>query len=261
MPRSRRSPARCALARPANAPHPVLQQALCFALNYLPDAEPAEGRRLSTAGSAKCSGATSRRIGAMNRALRDLPAGRRLRIGYVSADFRNHVVSFFMEPVLAKHDHARFEIFCYYTHHQKDRVTDGLRPLADHWIDCEELSDAELAARIRADRIDILVDLGGHTADNRLLVFAEKPAPVQATYLGYPNTTGMETIDYHITDAFADPPGRPPLEPIRRAAASLLPAPRCACVAFARRLPGITFGCFNHFAKVSSEFLEPWRRC
>jgi predicted O-linked N-acetylglucosamine transferase (SPINDLY family)/predicted SAM-dependent methyltransferase len=189
---------------------------------------------------------------------------RRLRIGYVSADFRNHVVSFFMEPILAHHDHARFEIVCYHTHHQKDRTTEQLRRFADRWVDCEAMSDAELAARIRADRIDILVDLGGHTADNRMLVFAEKPAPVQATYLGYPNTTGLQTIDYRITDAYADPPGEsdrlsterlvrlphsyfcfrpgddaPPVEPPPAAAAA-----------------GVTFGCFNHFAKISGEFLD-----
>jgi predicted O-linked N-acetylglucosamine transferase (SPINDLY family)/predicted SAM-dependent methyltransferase len=189
---------------------------------------------------------------------------RRLRIGYVSPDFRNHVVSFFMEPVLAHHDHARFEIFCYDTQRQKDRVTQMLRPLADHWIDSEDLPDAQLAERIRADRIDILVDLSGHTADNRLLVFAEKPAPIQVTYLGYPNTTGLTTVDYRITDAIADPPGEsdrlnterlvrlpgshfcfrpgpdaPPVEPLPAASAS-----------------GVTFGCFNHFAKISGAFLD-----
>src|SRR5579859_764184 len=120
---------------------------------------------------------------------------RRLRIGYVSPDLRNHVVSKFMRPILASHDHERFEIYCYHTYVQKDRITEALRPLADHWIDCEDLSDAQLAERVRADRIDILVDLAGHTAENRMLTFTYKPAPVQATYLGYPNTTGLTTID------------------------------------------------------------------
>ena len=189
---------------------------------------------------------------------------RRLRVGYVSPDFRNHVVSFFLEPVLAHHDHQRFEIFCYHVHAQKDQVTESMRPLADHWRDCEDLSDAQLAERIRSDRIDILVDLAGHTGDNRLLVFAEKPAPVQATYLGYPNTTGLTAIDYRITDPVADPPGRserlnserlirlpdshfcfrpgadaPPVEPSPAETAGF-----------------VTFGCFNHFAKISRPFLD-----
>lgn len=189
---------------------------------------------------------------------------RRLRIGYVSPDFRKHVVSFFMEPVLEHHDHARFEIFCYDTQRQKDRVTQALRPLPDHWIDCEDLSDARLAERIRADRIDILVDLAGHTVDNRLLVFAEKPAAVQATYLGYPNTTGLAAVDYRVTDAVADPPGdsdRLNTERLMRLPGSHfcfrpgsdaprvepLPAAIAGCV---------TFGCFNHFAKISEPFLD-----
>jgi predicted O-linked N-acetylglucosamine transferase (SPINDLY family)/predicted SAM-dependent methyltransferase len=189
---------------------------------------------------------------------------RRLRIGYVSPDFRNHVVSFFMEPVLASHDHARFEIFCYDTQPQKDRVTESLRPLADRWIDSEDLTDAGLAERIRADNVDILVDLSGHTADNRLLAFAEKPAPVQVTYLGYPNTTGLATVDYRVTDAIADPPGesdRLNTERLIRLPGShfcfrpgsdapeieLLPAASAGSV---------TFGCFNHFSKVSAPFLD-----
>lgn len=194
----------------------------------------------------------------------DLTWPRRLRIGYVSPDFRNHVVSFFMEPVLARHDHTRFEIFCYHTHRQKDRVTEGLRPLADHWVDCEDLTDPQIAERIREDRIDILVDLSGHTADNRLLVFAEKPAPVQATYLGYPNTTGLATMDYRITDAVADPPGesdRLNTEHLMRLPGShfcFRPGTDAPAV---EALPAasagfVTFGCFNHFAKISAPFLD-----
>ena len=189
---------------------------------------------------------------------------RRLRVGYLSADFRSHVVSFFMEPILARHDHERFEIFCYHPHPAKDSFTQALRLLADHFIDCEDLSHEELADRIRADRIDILIELGGHTAHNRLLALTRKPAPVQATYLGYPNTTGLTTIDYHISDATADPPGsgdalntervirlpnsyfcyRPPAN-----AAEVDPPPAQASGA-------ITFGCFNHFSKVSPAYLD-----
>lgn len=132
----------------------------------------------------------------------------RLRIGYVSGDFHHHAVSTFIEPVLAKHDRTQFEVYCYHSHYKVDAMTHHLMRLADHWRDCHVLSDDEMAARIQADGIDILVDLSGHTAYNRLLVFARKPAPLQLTWIGYPGTTGLSAMDYRITDAWMDPPGK-----------------------------------------------------
>src|SRR5262249_43590544 len=129
------------------------------------------------------------------------------RVGYVSADFRDHVVAFVIEPVLATHDHDRFQIVCYANVVRPDAVTRRLQGHADEWRTLAGLSDAQAAELIRGDGIDILVDLSGHTAGNRMLVFARKPAPVQVTHFGYPNTTGLTTIDYRITDAHADPPG------------------------------------------------------
>ncbi len=188
---------------------------------------------------------------------------RRLRIGYLSPDFCDHVVMRFMEPFLACHDRARFETFCYHNGRQKDAVTDRLRGLAANWIDCEELSDAQLADRIRADRIDILVDLAGHMARNSLPVLAMKPAPIQATYLGYPNTTGLAAVDYRISDAYADPPGesdRFSVERLLRLPGSYFcyrPGPDAPPVGPlpAQQKGYVTFGCFNHFAKVSVPFL------
>jgi len=189
---------------------------------------------------------------------------RRLRIGYLSPDFRNHVVMRFMEPALAHHQRDRFEIFCYYTHAHKDAVTETLRGHAEHWRDCEELSAGQLAERIRADRIDILVDLAGHTVGNSLQTLAMKPAPVQATYLGYPNTTGLTAVDYRISDAFADPPGesdRLSTERILRLPGSYFcyrpesDAPPVGPLP-AQKSGTVTFGCFNNFAKLSGSFLE-----
>src|SRR5258706_1688627 len=137
----------------------------------------------------------------------DLAWPRRLRIGYVSPDFRSHVVASFMLPIMARHDRTRFEVLCYYSYPEADHVTAALRGLADGWVDCAQLTDTQLADRIRADRVDILVDLAGHTAHHRLKAFARRPAPLQATYLGYPNTTGLAAIDFRLTDARADPPG------------------------------------------------------
>jgi protein O-GlcNAc transferase len=132
---------------------------------------------------------------------------RRLRLGYMSADFRRHAVSHFIEPILAAHDRQGFEVFAYCSHPQVDEVTLRLKAMVEHWIPCHALSDEALAARVRADGIDILVDLSGHTAHNRLPVFARKPAPVQVTWIGYAGTTGLAAMDYRITDRHLDPPG------------------------------------------------------
>jgi len=132
---------------------------------------------------------------------------RRLRVGYVSGDFRQHAVAYFIEPILASHDKAAVEVYGYCNNTERDRYTERIASHMDHWLVCQGMSDAQLAERIRADAIDILVDLSGHTALNRLLVFARKPAPVQVTWIGYQGSTGLSAIDYRITDAFMDPPG------------------------------------------------------
>ncbi|MBI1942452.1 MAG: tetratricopeptide repeat protein [Betaproteobacteria bacterium] len=189
---------------------------------------------------------------------------RRLRLGYLSPDFREHVVMRFMEPILARHDRGRFEVTCYHTNPRRDAVTGRLRALAEHWVDADDLSERELAERIRADRIDILVDLAGHTAGNSMPVLAMKPASLQATYLGYPNTTGLGAVDYRITDAWADPPGeadRYTAERLVRLPRSYFcyrPEPDSPAVASLPALSKgtVTFGCFNNFAKLSAPFLD-----
>jgi predicted O-linked N-acetylglucosamine transferase (SPINDLY family) len=193
---------------------------------------------------------------------------RRLRIGYVSPDFRSHVVASFAMPILARHDRGRFEVFCYYTYPHADAVTKAMRGLADHFADCHGDSPAALAARIRADRIDILVDLAGHAPGNSLQTFALKPAPLQATYLGYPNTTGLAAIDYRLTDAIADPPGdaeRFHAERIVRLPKGFLcyrPGPDVHEVVPlpAARDGRLTFGCFNNFQKLSPAFFRAAQR-
>jgi protein O-GlcNAc transferase len=132
---------------------------------------------------------------------------RRLRVGYVSGDFRAHAVAQFIEPVLERHDGKSVEVYCYDTINRADTVTDRIKRHADGWRDVSALTDPGLADRIRADGIDILIDLSGHTAHNRLLAFARKPAPVQATWLGYLNTTGLPAMDWRITDRHAAPEG------------------------------------------------------
>jgi predicted O-linked N-acetylglucosamine transferase (SPINDLY family) len=134
-------------------------------------------------------------------------SNRRLRVGYVSADFRNHSVAYFLEPLFQAHDRGAVEVYCYSSVAIADATTARFQALADQWRNIAGLTDEQAAGQIRADGIDILVDLGGHTSGSRLALFARKPAPVQVTYLGYPGTTGLATIDYRITDAWSDPPG------------------------------------------------------
>jgi predicted O-linked N-acetylglucosamine transferase (SPINDLY family) len=189
---------------------------------------------------------------------------RRLRIGYLSPDFRKHVVMTFMAPALERHDRDQFEVFCFHTHRDKDAVTERLRSQVEHWSDCGGLTDDAIADRIRADRIDILVDLAGHTSGHRIGVLAMKPAPIQVTYLGYPNTTGLPTVDYRITDDLADPPGRADELSVER----LLRLPRpFLCYRPEAKTPDpgpppvlsrghATFGCFNNTLKLSDSFLD-----
>lgn len=138
------------------------------------------------------------------------PTGRAegpLRIGYLSPDFVRHPVALFIGPVLRAHDRQVVETFCYANHAQDDGITAELRAAADHWRPIHGVDDDAVAALIAGDGIDILVDLAGHTAGNRLRVFARRPAPVQMTWLGYLSTTGMSQIDYRLCDALTDPPG------------------------------------------------------
>jgi len=130
---------------------------------------------------------------------------KRLRIGYVSPDFCQNSVAYFIEPVLMNHDHTQFKIYCYSNVHQPDHVTQRLKKYASEWVTCTTMNDDQMAEKIYNDKIDILIDLSGHFSGNRLSVFAQQPAKIQASYLGYPNTTGLKNIQYRFTDAISDP--------------------------------------------------------
>ena len=193
---------------------------------------------------------------------------RRLRIGYLSADFRQHALTYFIEPALVQHDSAAFELFCYHSGRVVDDVTRRLAQHADHWHEVIDLDDERVAELIRGDGIDILVDLSGHLRDNRLLVFARKPAPVQLTYLAYPNTTGMIAMDYRITDAVCDPPGATE----RYYRETLIRLPRCMwCYQPRDDMPAVspspagqtgavTFASMNGASKVTERMLSLWGR-
>ncbi|MEX2112343.1 MAG: tetratricopeptide repeat protein, partial [Pirellulales bacterium] len=191
---------------------------------------------------------------------------RRLRVGYVSAHFCDHAVNFFSEPLLAAHDHAAVEVFCYSNGSQADQTNARLKAYADGWREIGHLSDEQAGQQVRDDRIDILVDLSGHIAGHRLLLFARKPAPVQVTYLGYQATTGMRAMDYRLTDAWSDPPGTTDadytekLVRLPQAFFCYRPSPDAPPV---EPLPAVangyvTFGSFNNIAKVTPQVLAAW---
>jgi predicted O-linked N-acetylglucosamine transferase (SPINDLY family) len=178
----------------------VVRSNFLFALNFDPRATPddifREHRAYDERHALRSTSAPPRR-----------QANGPLHVGYVSGDFCDYPVSYFFEPILANHSARAIVTTLYSSTPEPDFLTARLRALAGRWRDVRTASDEQMAGMVREDRIDILVDLSGHTSIARLGVFARKPAPVQVTYLGYPNTTGLVAIDYRLTDAWADPPG------------------------------------------------------
>ena len=195
----------------------------------------------------------------------DRDPGRRLRVGVVSGDFRDHPVARFLEPVWRELDASQVQLIAYDTNPAADAMAQRLRALADAWTDVSTLSDDALAARIRTDGIDILIDHSGHTARNRLGVFARKPAPVQAMWVGYPGTSGLRAMDYRLVDPVLAPPGR--LDHLFTERLAYLPV----MLVFARpeQLPAltppplarngyITYGSFNRMNKLGDEVIALW---
>ncbi len=191
---------------------------------------------------------------------------RRLRIAYVSPDFRSHACAFFIEPLLRQHDRTQVEVHAYAEVAQPDAVTQRLQGLCEVWRSTVGLTDEQVAALIRADGIDVLIDLAGHTANGRLLALARKPAPVQVEYLGYPATTGIEAMDWRLTDAVAEPPGQSEAfytERLFRLPHSLWCYQPFADMGEIGPSPAqgngyVTFGSFNNYAKVGPRVVALW---
>ncbi|MGA3066386.1 MAG: tetratricopeptide repeat protein [Tepidisphaeraceae bacterium] len=242
---------------------PFANDNLLMALHYLPDADPAgifQEHRLWDERHAR------RLAGEIRPHANTGDPKRRLRVGYVSPDFHLHSVTFFLENLLSAHDAAEVEVFAYADLARPDAVTERLRKYVHQWRSLNGMNDQAVAELIRKDGIDILVDLAGHTSGNRLLAFARKPAPIQITYLGYPDTSGLSAMDYRLTDGYADPPGkteqfysekllrlprafacyRPPAE-----ATDVTPLPALAS-------GGVTFGGFTTLAKTPPALLDSW---
>jgi predicted O-linked N-acetylglucosamine transferase (SPINDLY family) len=203
-----------------------------------------------------------------------------LRIGYVSPDFRGHAVGRFLLPLLANHDHGQVEVHCYAAMRVPDEWTSRLRACADVWHDISALTDEQAAEMIRRDKIDILVDLTMHMSGNRLLIFARKPAPVQATFGGYPGSTGLATIGYRLSDGYLEmrdggsengsggdaQPADPYVEKAICLQSFWCYDPQAMETAAGPRvnpLPAstaghVTFGCMNGFRKINSRTIDLW---
>lgn len=241
--------------QPAHAP---TRSSYLATLNYLDDLAPAEkaeiardyGRRLEQAIPALPAAATSRE---------DRP----LRIGFISGDLRTHSVSFFLTTVLPALGQLGDQLFAYATHPAEDATSDALRPSFTAWRNITGLGDTDAAARIRADAIDILIDLSGYSSAHRLPLLAQKPAPLAMTWLGYPATTGLTRIDYVIADRRVLPPELEPLfteRPLRLADSFLCFAPHQFAPPPHRTDGPVTFGSFNKTTKLSAGCVATWAR-
>jgi predicted O-linked N-acetylglucosamine transferase (SPINDLY family) len=246
-----------------------LAASLCLALNAMHGADPAE-----IAAAHRAYGALLDRIKPPFRATyapKKDPA-KRLRIALVSPDFRQHSVAYFIEPWLEHFDRERFEIVCYSTNRTSDAVSERLKSHATLWRDAASMIELQLAAKMSEDRIDIAIDLAGHTEGNSLQAFSLRMAPIQMTYLGYPDTTGLTQMDYRIVDSLTDPPD--PALDARHTEKLLRIDPCFLCYRPSPDAPDplpirnpqsaihnpITFGSFNAGRKLSGPVLDLWAR-
>lgn len=246
---------------PPGSTNPEALSNLCLALLYDPDCPLDERTEMLQRYGKQVAPAQ-----AANDHANDRDPARKLRIGFVSGDLRRHSVAYFLAPVLEAWEDRQGEIWLYSCHPVQDDMTDRLRAAATGWRDVSVLPDEALVAQIRADQIDVLVDLAGHSSHNRLPVFAQRPAPVQLTWLGFPAVTGVRAFDGRLVDAVSDPPDNnpePPLEPLIRLPRCFLayqpppeaPAPAALPVGQGRPF---TFGSFNTAHKVNDRVLDLW---
>lgn len=246
---------------------PAVNRCLANILNYVNEARPGESvdaHRVHGDWLVNSAAAAASQLPPL--AMAPGAEGRRIRVGYMSPDFREHSVAYFVEPILRNHDRSRFEVFAYSSTASVDARTERFKALVEHWRDVTRINDVAAARQVRQDGIDILVDLAGLTNNHRLGVLALRGAPVQMTYCGYPSTTGLSTVDYRIVDEVTDPPGS-----------------ESRCVEALLRLKGpgsfscyqppasspepawdssgpVTFGSFNVLSKVTPHVVALWCR-
>jgi protein O-GlcNAc transferase len=243
----------------------ALRGALMMSLNYDPDISAAALRQEHELSSSLLFDAITVSVPTRAHLQIDRTPDRVLHIGYVSPDFKEHAVTRFLKPVIAHHDHTRFAIHLYFTEEKPDAETAWYQAHCDAWREILSLSTAQAATLVRQDQIDILIDLAGYTGASRLDVFACRPAPVQVTWLGYPSTTGMKTIDYLLSDHIVDPPDCPSdmtetLWRLPHAFTTFQPPANAPEVAEspARKNGYLTFGSTHGLAKLNNRVLDLW---
>lgn len=250
-------------ARALDPQNPNIINLLLLTMNYLPDCSPGElfaahqdyGRYFD-------AGHPTKKLTYHSLPIPD----RRLKVGYVSADFRSHPLARFIEPVFVHHDRTDFEVHIFYNYHSDDEITHHLRKFVDAWYSIWGMEDEVVADQVRALGIDILVDLSGHNGHHRLPMFALKPAPVQTTWMNYPGTTGLQAMDYRICDVSTDPPGL--TEHFHTEQLARLPGCQWCYQPHAdlppvgespeRRNGCLTLGSFNNAAKINDRVLSLW---
>jgi protein O-GlcNAc transferase len=238
--------------------YPAAAMRYLYTLNLLPGRDPkwvvSQHERVMT-----------RVFGAGKNKAKATVGNERIRIAYVSGDFCAHAVAYFLEPVLDHHSRSKFEIFCYSNVPRADFVTERFKALAEHWYDVTDWNDETFYQQILSDRIDILVDLAGHTSHGRLGVFVGKPAPVQISYLGYPTTTGLADMDYRIVDGYTVPAD----EELAGTESYLRLPNTFACYRPAEHTPPVqpapvlangyvTLGCLHRLEKINADVIEAW---
>ena len=237
---------------------------LLFILNYDPEISPADLFSEYEAYGETVASVAKHRFGHAGHASVE---GRRIRVGYSSPDFRGHVCRFFVEPIFRNHDRDRFELFAYSNTSSPDQHTERMKCYVDHWVDVDRMTDEEMAQRIYDDQIDILVDMAGHTAGNRLPVFAMCPAPIQASSsIGYALTTGLKEVDYFICDENLVPVGSEPYFselPWRLPAPGYVYEPPVDTVPEVSELPAlargyVTFGSLTRLTRLNDPLLRVW---
>lgn len=251
------------LRRVADSGDAARHSALLMGMTYSPTLRPMDLREEAARWSRRWEAPL---VGQRHRHENDRDGARRIRVGYVSSNFRTHAIGHFLLPLLEHHDREQVEIVCYSSVRFTDEVTGRFRAQASIWRDVAGRSDEQIAALVRADRVDILVDLGGHTPGNHLGVFVRKPAPVQVSFLGYGGTTGLEAVDYRLTDAWADPPGMTDSffsEKLWRLAPTAWcyappPSPPVRSGASGSGDGVVTFGSASSLAKIGGPVLDAW---
>jgi predicted O-linked N-acetylglucosamine transferase (SPINDLY family) len=233
---------------------------LCFTLNYASELSLADYFKAHRNWAAMVESSRSQ----FQHNLELFNKNRRIRIGYVSADLRSHSVSYFFEILLKHHNPDAVDVYCYSDVKAPDKVTHRLQSLCPSWTSIVGQSDEEVARKIQKDRVQVLVDLAGHSAANRLPLFALKPAPVQVSWLGYPGTTGLKRIDYRFTDEIADPVGdseafhSEELWRLPRGFLCFQGEPESPSPAAKTASDQICFGSFNNLSKTNHNVVQVW---